>query len=393
MGALSTNYFSQDQQAWKQASEKDTAQAYSNYLSKWPDGAFASEALRLTQKIKEETLWNWAIQQKQIYSFEKYLEQYPEGYFSKEAYERIAVLEEEKAWEKSQTQHSISGYLEFRRQFPDSSQAEEAAQRIVSLVKKRSSAASPSPKEESDKSTEELELERATMLDSVMAYNKFLRDFPESTYKKEVQSRILQLEKRLNSSIELLENEVEMWDKAARLHTRYAYQEYLDQFPSGKFSNLAKNRQQALDQHWKWKHRTILETGKEKISSGLTVAEEQVQDVQAKASKSLGWLWMASTAVLGAFCMWLAPYLLPMVVVVSYAFGAHVITNRGKYLTRNESLPYLLGGSLSIGVLVQNLVVQLTGHWDISLLSGFLAALITGLLLVRYFQNQMDQSA
>ncbi len=393
MGAPSTNFFPQDQQAWKQASDMDTAQAYSNYLSLWPEGTYATEARRLTKKIKEETLWNWALRQNQIYSFEKYLEQYPEGYFSQQAYEKIAGLEEEKAWEKAVSGGSISSYLEFRRHFPESPQAEEAAQRIVSLVKNRSSESASSSKTLSQKPSEDKALEKATMLDSVMAYNQFLRNFPQTKYKEEVQSRIAQLEERLSSNFQLLEDEVELWDKAARLHTRYAYQEYLQQFPAGKFSNLAKNRLQALDQQWKWKHRTILEESKQEKNNTQAAVIEQLQEVKIQAAQSLGWLWLFTTSVLGGVSIWLAPYLLPMVVVVSLAFGAHVVMNRGEQLTRNESVPYLLGGALAIGSLVQGLVFQLTSNLTISLLSGFLAGLITGMLLVRFFQNQMEKTA
>lgn len=393
MGAPSTNFFPQDQQAWKQASEMDTAQAYSNYLSLWPEGTYATEARRLTKKIKEETLWNWAERQNQIYSFEKYLEQYTEGYFSQQAYEKIAGLEEEKAWEKAVTQGSISSYLEFRRHFSESSRAEEAAQRIVSLVKNRPTTSSASSKTLPEKPQEDKALEKATMLDSVMAYNQFLRDFPQTKYKEEVQSRITQLEERLNSNFQLLEDEVELWDKAARLHTRYAYQEYLQQFPTGKFSNLAKNRLQALDQQWKWKHRTILDERKQEAHHTQGLEAEKLHEVKVQAAQSLGWLWLFTTLVLGGLSIWLAPYLLPMVVVLSLAFGAHVIMNRGRELTRNESFPYLLGGSLAISALVQGLVFQLTASLTISLLSGFLAGLITGMLLVRFFQNQMERSA
>lgn len=392
MGAPSTNFFPQDQQAWKQASDMDTAQAYSNYLSLWPEGTYASEARRLTQKIKEETLWNWALRQNQIYSFEKYLEQYPEGYFSQQAYEEIATLEEEKAWEKATSKGSISSYLEFRRHYPESQLAEEAAQRIVSLVKKRSSDPAPSSQTLSQKPEEDKALERATMHDSVMAYNQFLRTFPETKYREEVQSRISQLEERLSSNFQLLENEVELWDKAARLHTRYAYQEYLQHFPTGKFSNLAKNRLQALDQQWKWKHRAILEEKKQEATDNQETEKEQLYEIKTQAAKSLGWLWLCTTTLIGGLSIWLAPYLLPMVVVVSLAFGAHVVMNRGNQLTRNESLPYLLGGSLAIGSLVQGLVFQLTTNLTISLLSGVLIGLVTGMMLVRFFQNQMEKA-
>lgn len=393
MGAPSTNFFPQDQQAWKQASEMDTAQAYSNYLSLWPEGTYASEARRLTQKIKEETLWHWAQRQNQIYSFEKYLEQYPEGYFSQQAYEEIAGLEEEKAWEKAEAQGSISSYLEFRRHFSESPRAEEAAQRIVSLVKNRSTSSSTTAIGLPEKPEEDQALEKATMLDSVMAYNQFLREFPQTKYKEEVQSRISQLEERLNSNFQLLEDEVELWDKVARLHTRYAYQEYLQQFPTGKFSNLAKNRLLALDQQWKWKHRTILDEKKEEAHHTQVLEAEQLQEVKVQAARSLGWLWLFTTSMLGGLSIWLAPYLLPMVVVVSLAFAAHVIMNRGNELTRNESFPYLLGGSLAIAALVQGLVIQLTANVTISLLSGFLAGIVTGMLLVRFFQNQMEKTA
>lgn len=388
MGAPSKQYFPQEQTSWHQAQEANTQQAYSTFLTKWPEGVFAEEARKRITRIKEETLWNWAHKQHQIVAYEKYLNEYPDHYYSQAAYENIATLEEHAAWERAIRKNTIPSYLEFRREFADSQRAEEAAQRIVSLVKSRSKQTEPA--QPSIKSTEEQDLERATMQDSVMAYNQFLRTYPDSQYQPEIQDRIQQLEARLTSSFRLLENEVEAWDKATRLHTRYGYQEYLEQFPSGKFHALAKNRIIALDQQWKWKHRALIEedvnlSDFEGVSYSRDIANEQ-----AKAATSLGWLWLGVLVIIGGLSIWLAPYLLPLTVVLGLAFGAHVLLSRGKILTRNETLPYLIGGSLAAGALVQGLMQQITGQVFLSLLSGALAVLLTGLLLVRFFQNQLD---
>ncbi len=392
MGAPRTNFIHEDRSAWDQAKALNTAQAYANYIALWPEGTFSEEARRRARQIREENLWTWASRQNKIVAFEQYLSQYPEGYYSREAYEQIATLEEQQAWDKASQVNAIAAYLEFRREYPDSSFSDMAAQRIVNLVKERNR--QPQEQAPSDhQGHEDRALERATMQDSVMAYNQFLREFPDSAYQDEVHNRIQQLQQRLNSEFQILENEVESWDKAARLHTRYAYQEYLKQFPNGKFANVAKNRLKALDQQWRWKHRTLVEEqARGNMSAPASAPHEvKIEEARQMAALTLGWIWLGALAVLGMLCMWLAAYLLPMVVVVGLAMGAHLVMNRGKRLTRNESIPYLIGGALAIGALVQGLIFQITGQWRLSILGGSLFALIAGLGLIRLFQGQIEQ--
>lgn len=387
MGAPSNQYFSLEQSSWQEASNKDTQQAYSTFLKRWPDGVFSKEARDRLSNIKEESLWAWATRQNQIVAYEKYLEQYPDHAHAQTAYEHIAVLEELAAWNRATRKNSIPAYLEFRREYGKSQKSDEAAQRIVSLVKNRTKQAPSTPP---TLTQEESDLEKATMQDSVMAYNQFLRDYPNTPFLMEIKERIQQLEARLTSSFRLLEDEVEAWDKATRLHTRYGYQEYLNQYAAGKFASLAKNRIIALDQQWKWKHRALVH-GEMDLSEveGITLRKDLVHE-RAKAATSLGWLWLCVMATLGMLSGWLAPYLLPLTLISGLAFGAHVLLSRGKGITRNETLPYLLGGSLSTGALTQGLMTQITGQVLLSSLSGVLAVLLTGLFLVRFFQGQLE---
>ncbi|MDP5170822.1 MAG: hypothetical protein NWR72_11300 [Bacteroidia bacterium] len=389
MGAPSINFHPQDQQAWIQASEKNTSQAYSTYVAQWSQGKYVAEAIRRIAQIKEESLWNWAKKQDQIHSLEKYLDLYPEGYYSQEAYERIDQIEELSAWTLASTEDSISGYLEFRRSYQDSQYAEEAAKRIVALVKARSTGAKKgtAPKPEC-----EVALEKATQQDSVLAYRDFLERFPEYSGKDQVNKRIEQLQHRLNSDFQQFEKEVELWDQSVRLNTRYAYQEYLNHFPSGKFSNLAKNRLLSLDQQWRWKHRVLIEEkarGQEVNAQGEILQNVETQN---KAAKSLGWIWLLGFFALSALCVWLASYLLPMTIVVGFAAGAHIIMDRGKRITRNESVPYLLGGSLASGTLVYGLLYQFTSHSLLALGGGLLSMIIAGIFLINFFQKQIDKN-
>ncbi len=399
MGVPSTQYSIQDQIAWQAASEKNTSQGYAQYVALWPEGRFITEAQRRLQLLKEEALWTWASKQNQIFSFEQYLQEYPEGFYSQEAYTQIAALEERMEWDIACNKNTISAYLAFRRSFQGSAFADEAAQRIVSLVKSRDlqrdtkEESTPSSKKDQEKEA----LERATSLDTVVAYNQFLRDFPASLHLDEVRTRMAQLQQRLTSDYQMLEREVELWDQATRLHSRYAYQEYLNAFPSGKFANLAKGRLLALDQQWRWKHRVIIEE-RTQVSSGSPsiggafVTEESL-NAQSQAAMYLGWIWLGGFVLLGGLCVWLASYLLPMTIVVGLAAGAHFVFNRGQRLTRNESFPYLIGGALSAGALVQGLLLQLTNNWQLSMSAAGISLLIATIFLARFFQGLMDKGS
>ncbi len=388
MGLPSSNYFPQDQQAWLQASEKNTIQAYTNYVTVWPEGRYTKEAERRLRQIKEETLWNWAKSQQQAMALEQYLEQYPEGFYSIEAYELISRLETDQAWSLAQRKDSVAAYLEFRRNFPDSSFADEAAQRIVSLVKSRSGnqvATQVAPGNHDE------DLEQASQQDTIVGYNQFLRQYPHSPHKKEVVARIDQLQDRLQANFQALEDEVSLWDQTTRLHSRYAYQEYLSRYPEGKFSSMARNRLLALDQQWQWKHRVLIE-GR---AQGRVVTDQGLQQAAsmqgAEAAWYLGWLWLGAFLLLGGLCLWLANYLLPMTIVVALAVAAHVVLGRGAHLTRRETFPYLIGGTLASGALVQGLAAQTTNNPQIAWSLAILVMFVSFLFLVRFFQGQMEK--
>lgn len=390
MGTPSAAYKQQEQEAWHFARRIDTAQSYAHYLSSWSKGPHAEEAQRRINRLREESLWAWAQSQDQIPAYEQYLQTHPEGNHAVQAYQRINGLEVEQAWAHACQLNTVSAFLTFRRDYDDSPHAEEAAERVVSLIKQKSQVPTTEAHPE-----EEAALEAATQEDTAQAYQAFLDTYPESHHRPAVMQRLRQLEDKLQGSIEALGREVELWDQATRLHTRYAYQNYLHEFPHGRFATLAKNRLLALDQQWRWKHRVWV-AQHEPAALAVNAPEDPQLDqeiVRNDAAQMLAWIWLAGFLLLGGLCAWLLPFLLPMTIVIGLATGAHFVLNRGQQITTAEILPYLIGGTASIGVLVGGLGLQITTSWTESLLSGATGMVIAGALLGRYFYQLRNKAS
>ena len=90
------------QMAWDKTTQTNTVRGYKNYLAKYPQGEYSSEA---TERI-EELNWKWACDKNVVKSYEAYLKQYPKGTHAQEAKDNVEDL----IWKQSQATNSIKQY-------------------------------------------------------------------------------------------------------------------------------------------------------------------------------------------------------------------------------------------------------------------------------------------
>ena len=126
--------------AFVKASQKDTVEAYEDYLKNYPDSVF-SNSVAWNMAMKKDTIeayedylrrvpghrfcaWKIAMKKDTIEAYEDYLKNYPDSSYSLDA-----------AWKIVEKKGSIGAYKDFIEKYPGSIYAKEASARIQSLQK------------------------------------------------------------------------------------------------------------------------------------------------------------------------------------------------------------------------------------------------------------------
>jgi len=79
---------------WKNVQEKDTAQAYQNYIEYYPTGMYATQAERRLLALKEEDVWRGARAKDNELAYKNYLQKYAgAGKYLEEAKRRLDALQ------------------------------------------------------------------------------------------------------------------------------------------------------------------------------------------------------------------------------------------------------------------------------------------------------------
>ena len=125
-------------QLWNKAKVQDTKSAYEAYLKKFPAGRYAGEANARIRELKglEETAiqegkaaeaWRQAKQADTPEAYEVFLQQFPRHRYASPAKERLQALrEEEEAWRLAKQSGTVRMLEKFRGRFPNGTYYEEA---------------------------------------------------------------------------------------------------------------------------------------------------------------------------------------------------------------------------------------------------------------------------
>jgi cell division protein FtsN len=80
------------QSDWESARKADTSQAYTEFLERYPQGDFTSQARARVADLKEEADWKTALGSDTVQAYQRFIEQHPGGARADEARIRIENL-------------------------------------------------------------------------------------------------------------------------------------------------------------------------------------------------------------------------------------------------------------------------------------------------------------
>ncbi len=80
---------SRQQSDWQKTRETNTAEAYEQFLKKYPSGEFAPQAQARVKELYEERDWQKARDADTPEAYQAFLKQYPEGKWTEEARIRV----------------------------------------------------------------------------------------------------------------------------------------------------------------------------------------------------------------------------------------------------------------------------------------------------------------
>ena len=182
-----------DEAAWVAALERDTLQAYRDYLAEFPDGRFKAEAQEQIDRYDNEA-WATAQTADSVRGYEDYLEAWPEGLHADEARARIAEIKaaedareraareareaEARAWSAAAQADTVPAYQGYLDSYPGGRNAETARARIAAL---QASAA------------DQAAWDAASAANRADSYQQYLNAFPQGQYAAEAIARIERL--------------------------------------------------------------------------------------------------------------------------------------------------------------------------------------------------------
>src|SRR5271165_4685412 len=80
---------SRQQSDWQKTRETNTAEAYEQFLKKYPSGEFIAQAQARVKELYEERDWQKARDADTLEAYQAFLKQYPEGKWTDEARIRV----------------------------------------------------------------------------------------------------------------------------------------------------------------------------------------------------------------------------------------------------------------------------------------------------------------
>lgn len=186
------------QSIWKKTVNNNTIKSYENYLSKYPEGDYSSQAKSSIEKLSFESAKNINT----IESYNEYLLKYPIGEYVSQANSNIEKLTFDEAINKNTTE----SYNKYLLKYPDGKYSSKGKSQI-----------------------EKLTFDNASSQNTIDSFNEYISKYPEGEYTSQAKSYIEKL----------------VFEEAKNKDTYEGYQKYLSKYPNGKFivdvnSQLAK---------------------------------------------------------------------------------------------------------------------------------------------------------
>jgi hypothetical protein len=247
-----------------------------------------------------------------------------------------------------------AGYERYLRDYPEGRYRRQALERLEALAL---AAGLPDTLTPEASEAEEAALDDAAAQDSPAAYAAFLARYPRSQYGEQVRNRIRQLEQRRRSSDLEAQAEQEAWMTASRLDTMMAYQDFLKRFPEGIFSATARERLEALERRFLQRIQQPEDSAAGppphlRFSRPLPPQPQApAPAAQDQAAGMLAFIWLAGFMMLALLAWLLEAWLLPLALMVAGLSGGYLLYNRHTRMRARERWTYLPGLGLIAGLL------------------------------------------
>lgn len=298
----------------------------------------------------EENDWAFTRQQTSPQAFHRFLEQYPQSKHQAAAIAALDQVEDQLAWQTALKKGTSQAFLHYKKHYPEGAFHDAASEHIARMLQEEGYTGN---------SAEEQALAEATRIDQLQAYNQFLNDYPQSAYSAQVQERILQLEKKVSLDSEQVAAEVHAWQYADQEQSMLAYRDFLQQYPTGRFAQLARLRLSRLESKIvnKVSVKTQVSPKKEKgLPSGLhrvKIAAGARPDIQEKQRRdkqaiSLAVLWALTMALIGVLSFWFIQVWFPLIMALGLYLGYFLMNQRKDRISPLEKNLYYLGLGLGL---------------------------------------------
>jgi hypothetical protein len=128
--------------AFEAARQRDTVEAYYEFLDEHPDHPLATQARGRITDLQRDVAWQQAEETGTVQAYQSFLNRYPEGERAGDAAERILSLRAEAEWARVGAADDPDALRAFLEQFPDSEHTQAARARLDQL---RAEAEPPEP--------------------------------------------------------------------------------------------------------------------------------------------------------------------------------------------------------------------------------------------------------
>ena len=190
-----------DRAAFQNAKKLDTAEAYSNYLTSYPDGKFVQVAKRQRTRALDREAIEKARLANTAQGYRRYLSDHPEGEYRVTAQQRVTLLDREE-FNQAVAVGSAGAYEKY-------------------LLMNRNGAFVEEARIQKEKALDRREIERAKARNTIQSYEAYLIANPDGAHRSEA----LALIKVLKEPIVIAE--------AKARHTVESYDVYLRSYPNG----------------------------------------------------------------------------------------------------------------------------------------------------------------
>lgn len=166
--------YEQEEAFWGKTLNKNSIDAYENYLNNYQKGRYSNKARQRLQElqqilIEENNLWKKSKAANTIESYRAYFEAYPDGRYIEEARELLLKLkekikhenQEQIVWQNALNENSIESFQTYFQMFPQGRYIEKAKKLILKLKQQKKKSTAPKTEKLISRKVEESEEAKA----------------------------------------------------------------------------------------------------------------------------------------------------------------------------------------------------------------------------------------